>query len=366
MPAQIYLLDGDGAWTRRADPLTGSRSESWRVDLLNNQDVMVAQLIGVTGGQFDFNVNAEIRGSGSLEYHGALIDWDQHRVQPWYRTEAGGQVKEWPLGVFVVATPSTQYEDTGEDVSLELYDKTQILIDDQLATSYQVPAGALIINTVRTILTLAGQRRTAFVDSDQRLATSMVWPAGTTRLRVINDLLDAANYFSLWVDGDGIFRTSPYQPPAQRGQSWGFKDDESSIYTPSFTHDHDTFGVPNRVIVIGQSDGETEAPVAVAEDHSTGPFSIPTRGRVVTRTEDGQEASDQATLQGIAERLLVQGQQVGSTWQISHAPIPLDLNSVVSFERTSKGIDTRCTVEQISYSMDTGALCATTLREFTK
>ena len=364
MPAQIYALDTNLAWTRPGDPLTSHRQESWRIDLLNNDDVPVAQLLGATGGSFSFNVNAEIRGGGSIEYRGAPIDWNQHRVQPWYRTDYRGQYREWPLGVFIVATPSTQYEDAGKSATLELYDKTQLLIDDQITSTYQVPAGANVIDAVRQALDAAGQRRTAIEDSDKTLATTMVWPVGTTRLRIINDLLAAANYFSLWADGDGVFRAVPYLRPAERGMSWGFEDNAQSIYSAEFTHDFDTFSVPNRVIVTGQSDGDTEAPVAVAEDVAGSPFSYETRGRWVTRTEEGQDATDQATLQALADRLLQEGQQVGSVFSIRHAPIPLELNSSVAFRRAKEDIDVAATVQEISYSMETGALCSTTLREF--
>ncbi|QEP08729.1 hypothetical protein [Glutamicibacter sp. ZJUTW] len=364
MPAQIYALDISGRRTRPADPLSGHRQESWRVNLLNNNDVLLTQLVGVVGGEFTFNVNAAIRGSGSIEYSGTPLDWNQHRVQPIYRTEAGGAAVEWPLGVFLVATPSSEYKDGDRTVSLEMYDKTKILEDDLIPASYQVAKGSNVITAVRAVLALSGQTRTAFEESTQTLATAMVWPAGTSRLRIINDLLESVNYFSIWVDGDGVFRTSPYLSPADRGMSWEFEDNEKSIYSPEFTHDFDTFDVPNRVIVTGQSDGDTAAPVAVAEDNGTGPFSIATRGRVISRYEEGQEASSQATLQAIAERLLQTGQQVGSTFSIQHAPIPIDLNSVVAFRRGVEAIDVATTLQTISYSMDTGALCSTTLREF--
>lgn len=364
MPAQIYVLDGEGRRTRPADPLTGHRSESWRVNLLNNQDVVVAELIGVRGGEFEFNVNAAIRGSGSLDYAGTPIDWNLHRVQPWYRSEAGGQAVEWPIGVFLVATPSTQYSDGDRSVSLEMYDKTKILEDDLIPASYQVAKGTNIITAVRAVLALAGQTRTAFEETSLTLSTAMVWPAGTSRLRIINDLLESANYFAIWVDGDGVFRTGPYLSPSDRGMAWEFEDNERSIYSPDFTHDFDTFDVPNRVIVTGQSDGDTEAPVAVAEDNSNGPFSIPTRGRVISRYEDGQEASNQSTLNAIAKRLLQSGQQVGSTYSIKHAPIPLEINSVAAFRRNAESVDVMAVVEKVSYNMDPGSLCSSTLREF--
>lgn len=363
MSAQIFLIDDSGRWVAPRDPLTSHRSESWGVRLLNNQDLFLEDLDGVTGGSYEFNVNAAIRGGGSLSYHGPAIDWDQHRVQPWYRVESAGEMVEWPLGVFLVATPSSKHTDTGVEVELSLYDKTLILDQDMTPTSYTVGTGTNVIAAVRTVLSQAGQTRTAIEDSSQTLAKSMVWPAGTSRLRIINDLLDAANYFSIWVDGEGIFRAEPYLRPADRGQSFGFADDSTSIYSPDFTHDFDTFDVPNRVVVIGQSEGDTEAPVATVTDTSSGPFSFSSRGRWITRVEEGVEATDATTLTNIARRFLSEGQQVGSTYSISHAPIPLELNSTVGFRRAARDIDVSCTVQTISYSMDTGALCSTTLKE---
>lgn len=366
MTARIYALDQDGRWTREHNPLTGSRSEIWRVDLLNLQDIAVGELDGVTDGQFTLNVNATIRGGGSVEYTGAPVDWNKYRIQPWYRTEAGDLFEEWPIGVFLVATPVTAYSDAGQAVTLELYDKTEILNSDLIPASYQVPAGTNIIEAVRAVLAAAGQTRTAMEETDQTLATSMVWPPGTSRLRIINDLLDSANYFSIWVDGDGVYRANAYQDPRSRGVAWTFEDNDESIYSPEFSHDFDTFAVPNRVVVTGQSDGDSAAPVAVASDTGNGRFSYKTRGnRWITRYEEGQEATDQATLNSIAARLLSEGQQVGSTYQIEHAPIPLDLNAAVNFRRNAKSIDVTATVQTISYSMATGALCSTTLREFT-
>jgi len=153
MPAQIYAIDDAGYWLPPSESLVGHRSEIWRLDLLNQQDVVVTTLLGVSGGEFTFNVNATIRGGGSIDYQGEPLDWNKFRVQPWYRAETrGAEPVEWPLGVFLVATPSTEYSDTGRSVTLELYDKMQILDDDKLAKSFQVAKGANIIDAVRSVL----------------------------------------------------------------------------------------------------------------------------------------------------------------------------------------------------------------------
>lgn len=314
MATQVFLVDDTGRWVAPHDPMTSHRAEKWRFDLLNNQDALVSSLIGVTGGTFEFNVNAAIRGGGSISYHGPAVNWNQHRIQPWYRVESAGEVVEWPLGVFLVATPSSKHTDAGIEAGLSLYDKTLILDQDKTPTSYTVSKGANVIAAVRTVLSQAGQARTAIEGSSQTLAKALVWPAGTSCLRIINDLLEAANYFSIWVDGEGVFRAEPYLPPADRGRAFAFEDNDKSIYSADFTNDFDTFEVPNRVVVIGQSEGDTEAPTATVTDTSSGPFSFSARGRWITRVEEGVEATDAGTLTSIARRFLSEGQQVGSTY----------------------------------------------------
>lgn len=364
MSNQIFLIDDARQWTQDGDPLTGHRSESWRVELLNLGDTSLGDLDGVAGGDLTFNVYATIRGGGSLDYKGEPIDWLAHRVQPWYRVEAMGQVIEWPLGVFLPAAPSTQYGSAGGVQSIELYDKTLILDQDKVEATYSAPVGAVVTSTVRALLADIGETRVAVVDSAETLRTSMVWEAGTSKLRIINDLLDAINYFSIWADGMGTFRVEPYRRPADRPQRFGFVDDQTSIYSPDFVHDFDTFEVPNKVIVVGQSAGEEAALVATAKNENPGnPFSFQSRGRWITRFEEGVEASSQGVLNSLALRYLEDGQSVGSTFDIKHAPIPLDFNDAVGFARTAEDIAVRGVVESISYSMAVGALCSTKIRE---
>ena len=363
MTTQIFIVDETGRWVTPPDPIISHRTESWRVDLLNNSDTNLGKLDGVTAGDFTINVNATIRGGGSLTYHGDLIDWNAHRVQPWYRAEAGGQVIEWPIGVFIVATPGQEHQDAGVTQSLALYDKTLILDQDKVAETFQAAKGAKVVTVIRTLLESAGQTRSAIVDTPDVLANPMVWEAGTSKLRIINDLLASINYFAIFTDGYGVFRAEPYQAPAYRGTTFRFVDDKKSIYSPNFTHQRDTFEVPNRVVCIGQADGETPALIGVAEDTSTGPYSYSTRGRWITTTYEGVDATDQATLSALAKRYLSEGQLVGTTFEISHAPIELWFNDVVEFRRDLRGIEATCVVQSIGYSMATGALCSTTLRE---
>lgn len=363
MSSPVFLVDGVQQWRTPPDPLTSHRREAWRVELLNLKDTSLRRLDGIDGGSFSFNVNAVIRGGGSMQYAGPELDWSQYRVQPWYSVTAASGVIEWPLGVFIPASPTTQYGATGRTGSIELYDKTHLLDRDRVDTTFVANTGAVVTSLIRSIIIGAGGVKVALTDSPAVLRKAMAWEVGTSKLQIVNDLLESINYFSVWVDGYGTFRADPYTDPAARLSQYSFFDDAKGIYLPDFSRDFDTFNVPNKVICIAQGDGETTALKSVATD--TDPNSRFSYGRLgnswITRFEESVEASDQATLDALCKRYLREGQQVGSTYEIEHAPLDLKPNDAVLFRRDSEGIDIKATVESIEYGM--GSLCRTTLRE---
>lgn len=334
------------------DVLTGHRIESTWVDVLTLQDVPVGRLDGVEAASVDWNVNATIRATGRLTYVGEPVNWNQVRLQPWYRAESGGHEFERPLGVFIPASPGTTYTHTGASVELELYDKTDILERDQSAETYQVDAGTHVVPHVRAMLQAVGESRIAIDDSDQVLRSAIVWQAGTSKLRIINDLLESINYFSIWVDGYGVFRSSPYRRPSARSVELDLVDGKDAIYSPDLMHDFDTYEVANKVVCVSQSDGEAPALIAVATD--TDPdsaFSYPVRRRWVTRFEDNVQAADEQTLQAIADRYLAEGQQVGSKWSLKCAHVGVELNDVVRLASRQWGIEAVGSVQTLAWRM---------------
>lgn len=364
MSNQIFLVDDSGRWQKDADPFTSNRVESWRVDLLDLNDSVVGSLDGVSGGSLTFNSNATIRSGGNIEYQGEVIDWLKHRIQPFYKIQAAGKTVEWSLGVFIPSTPGTSYGDGANSVSIELYDKMHILDEDKLETSYSAAKGINVTDRVRSLIRGVGETKVAVTDSEAVLSTGMVWEAGTSKLRIINDLLGAINYFSIWVDGYGTWRADPYLYPYERPIAFGFVDDASGIYDPEFVNEVDAFNIPNKVVCIGQSDGNAPAKIGVATNEDPkSPYSYLNRGRWITRTEEGVEATSQTVLDALARRYLLEGRLAGSTFDVNHAPIILALNDVVGFRRDLEGIDIRGTVESMTYSMEVGALCQTKIRE---
>lgn len=354
-------------------PLLGHRQESWRFELLTLTGAPAGELDGVETATLEFNVNATIRGGGSLTWaaetrHCKEPDWAAHFIQPWFKvTGEDGRAQEWPMGVFIPAAPGAQYHDTGKTVEVELYDKLFILDNDRVERVHTVPAGANVVAAVRALIASAGpHHRHSIEDSTVTARSAMVWEPGTSKLRIINDLLESINYFSLWCDGYGTYRADHYTPPGSRPVAYEFADDEYSIYAPTFTREQDLFSVPNRVIQVGRGDEDKPGLIGVAENTDpSSPFSYQARGRWIAHVDEDVEAATQQVIDGIAQRRLAELSGAAANIEISHAHVPLELNDRVTFTRAARRISTTAVVQTMSYTCAPGGgeLVRTKIRE---
>ena len=138
-----------------SDTLTGHRGEAYRWELLTFNDTPAGTLDRVTDGTLDWKIGNTIKGGGSMTWHRPDgTDLTQYRIQPWYSLvgQNGLTVAEWPLGVFIPATPSEDWDDTGVTVRVDLYDKLLILEEDAIEQTYTVQAGTLATDAVRAVI----------------------------------------------------------------------------------------------------------------------------------------------------------------------------------------------------------------------
>lgn len=347
------------------DPLLGPRAESYQWRMLSGDGAPMGDLDGVEGATLNFSIFTTIRGGGTLDHTGLETpDWNKIRLQPWITVEHDCGTATWPLGVFIPAAPAANWDDGDVSRSVELYDKLLILDQDMVEETYAVQKGEVVTDRIKALILSAGEDLVAVEDSAEVLRADTVWEAGTTKLKIVNDLLESINYFSLWCDGYGAYRADPYIPPASRPISREFLDDENGIYSPSFEHDQDTFLIPNKMIVKSRSDGEDEGMTAVATNMDPeDPFSYPSRGRWITRMDEDVEASSQAVLNAIAVRRLRELSQASSSLTIKTALVPLDLNSLVKFSSQLANLDLSAVVQKLDITCTPGTLVTTTLSE---
>lgn len=347
------------------EEFAGSRTERFEFTLLDRFEHEIRPLDTVTGGSLSWSIRDTVRSGGSLTVaDDEGISWLDVRIRIRYIMNESEPIG---LGVFIPATPTGTRGMYGMPRTIEIYDKLLITKEDAVDETYEVPVDTLVTSKVKELLLSTGEWNVSIPDSDERLKASLTWEAGTTKLRVINDLLDTINYWSLWCDGNGTYRSSPYVAPTDRPIVWEFTEGENSIYLTTFEDEQDNFSVPNKYICLSRVEGEEQPFVSVVANlDEQDPYSYPRRGRWIVVQEPDVEATSQAVLDHIAARKLASAGTVTRSFSISHAWLPLDLNDTVLFDNpTNQIIGARCSVQKMEMDLSTGFLMKTRLRQLT-
>lgn len=343
--------------------LHGPRRPSWEYLLLNDLDIPIRALDGVTGGSVEVSATTRLGGSArlTLDDRGQGIDWMRHRLQIRYNPGIRG-VDPWPVGTYLFTSPSMTRHDDRITYQVDLLSKLAILDEDTVEDRYSLAAATPIIPTVVSLIESTGETRVAVTESEATLSGALMWEAGTPRLTIINDLLQAAGYWALWVDGAGQYRVEPYTAPGDRATVWEFAAGETAIHEPGWSREQDLSTVPNRAVIVGQGTDDTPPLVGVAtNENPESPYSYQARGRWITRTETGVEAADQAVIDQLAQRRLVDAMSPVAKLSVSHAIVPLSPNDVVDFQ--SGAHQARATVQQMTLDLNFDGQCRAEWRE---
>lgn len=137
-------------------------------------------------------------------------------------------------------------------------------------------------------------------------------------MAIINDLLKALNYYSLWFDGEGYAMCVPYSLPADAPSEYTYAEDARSvIVTDDLRLKQDLFSIPNEWVftTVAQS-GSTSLRSVYRNENPASPLSIVNRGMTITDRRE-VEAADQATLDALVKRAAEEASQVYETvtWQ---------------------------------------------------
>lgn len=388
-PGQVY----PGQDFQERVPTAGAgdptASICYRFDLLDRNESLVGRLDSVKpGGEITWHSTKSIKSGGKMKVGdlGQNIDWPNARVRPIrVHTRANGDVEEYSLGIFLTSAPAEAWSAEGREWDVELLDKNSILDSDIVTdedgnpVTFSVTAGEYVADIVASLIERTGEATPAINRevSDRSINSDMTWEVGTTILKIINDLLNASDHFSLWVDGAGQFQVTPYKPPSERpvvyadGTDFGwdtpFSYGESSLMAPEWTRDLDLYAVPNRWVCHTQGDAGNEGLVAVATNEDpTSPFSYQSRGRWITQVETGVDATDEDVLQSRAERSLTAATNTTVGIKADHLFLPgVQMHSVVHFvNEVADNLDMLASVLNTTVSFDPLALCKTEFREF--
>lgn len=377
--------------------LYGARTTSFRYELLEHDpvtgaDALVGVLDGVVpGGSLSWSAARSVKKSGMLPVLDlraarpgmvrlAEVPLVRARIRPVLLVDG---LPEIPLGVYLVSSAPEAWSGTGLRQEIELLDKSSALNEDEIEVSFTAGTAVPVLTLVRQVIESSGERISVDLSDARTLANPLVFEVGTSRLQIVNRLLEALNYNSLWMDGTGAFQATPQVRPAQRSVHYSMlsdpdgrllrelRDGAESVYESTWDRDRDVFGVPNRVIAVQAADGESEPLVGVAvNEDPASEFSFAARGRWITRTleavevPEGSAGSQQAFLNERAQNTLIAASSVQATVNVRCLPLPVELLDAVLFASSLAGLDgVRHVVRAVEWDLRFDGLMGLTLQE---
>jgi hypothetical protein len=173
---------------------------------------------------------------------------------------------EWPMGVFLFVAGSSDLRTFGTTFSGGCADQG-IILDQPIESSFGVATGGLPDSVIADLFIQAGFTPAQFsIDTGAMpIGNPIAWPAGTSRLRIINDLAALGGCFPAFFTNAGIGRilSARTLPGVETDLIY---DINRNIEDGTIVETDGTLTAPNRYIVI--ESGATQAPV-------TGVYDLP-------------------------------------------------------------------------------------------
>lgn len=301
------------------------------------------QRVPINGGSLAFTVANSVKSTGTISVRGTR-DWLHERVTIAARIDG----RPLPLGVYVPTAPDESYTLTGAAYDVELADLTALLHQARFGYTYAVEAG---VDPIEKVIEIIGGTAPVIADDNtETLASPMFWTPSeeNTKLRIVNDLLEAAGYFSLWADGLGNLRLQRYVRPQDRPVMGSFPYGRVKKSTNAFR-------IVNKVIAVGEAEPDVEPLIGVAELRGDSPYSIENLGER-SHVEENVQATSQAVLTDYAHRRLDDLSIEMVTHVVEHTHRPIALNEIYTVREVA------AVVQRIEIPL-TLAKCRTTLRE---
>lgn len=341
----------------------GSRRFGFRYELLDSGGTIVEnELPNVLACKIEQNWLADIKRKATFRMREiGGINYLSDRIRPSVRVGispyGASDWVEYPQGVFLLSSPKRGV-DAQRRITREVqaYDLLQIFSDDLVSARYTVASAANVITAVVTLLGAIPQRVSP---STSTLPAAKEWEPGTSKLRIINDLLNTINYESLSFDEDGYAVVQPYVAASSRAEEYRYETDTSGLIVPEAEQELDVFSMANKWVLVVSDPDRAELIASYTNADPASPTSTVRRGRTITDFRTEQDATDLTTLQAKASRLAFEASQIYEAIDFSTAMMPIHSgNDVYHLGYEPLAINARYTEQSWSMELRAGSKMA--------
>ena len=297
----------------------------------------VRRINNVKSGSITRDLGVETLGSATFDIEEPL---GECYIRVYLITIQNGAKDKYPLGTYLIQTPSSKFDGKNKIVSVDAYTPLLELKENPPPIGYSVLKNTNIMETAYKITKEQVRAPVVAASCTETLFSDFVANTDDTWMTFLNDLMANAKYaFSL--DELGRILFSPKQDMASLQPVWTFDDSNSSILYPEINMDYDLYGIPNVVEVIYSSDDRCYYS-RVVNDDSNSPTSTVSRGReIIHRVTEpilyGNPTDEQVN--EYAVRLLRSLSSIEYTVNYSHGYCPVKIGDCVRLNYSKAGLN---------------------------
>lgn len=292
----------------------------------------------------DFVKSSSInRDSGTETLGSASIDIDNTLGECYIRIYLvaiqNGVKEKIPLGIFLVQTPSSNFDGKVRTVSMDAYTPLLELKEKPTPLGYSLLKNENIMEQAYMIVRENCRAPVVKTESDKLLKSNFVANNGDNWLTFVRDLIAQAK-FELQLDEEGKIMFAPKQTVDKLQPVYTYNDDNSSILLPEVSLKHDIYGIPNVVEVVCSTGTEVYYAKVKNEDPNS-PTSIQARGREIIYRDTSPNLPGFPTKEQIdeyAENLLKTLNSVEYKISYSHGYCPVRVGDCVRLNYTKAGL----------------------------
>lgn len=260
-------------------------------------------------------------------------------IRAYLVTIQNGIQEKFPLGTFLVQTPSSKFDGKYREVTLDAYTPLLELKENPLPLGYYISKKENIMDIAYRLIRERARAPVVKTDCPTKLFYDFVANTDDTWLSYTSDLIGNAKYkFDL--DELGRILFAPEQDIASLQPVWTYNDGNSSILKPELDMDHDLYGIPNVVEVLYSSSSEYYYARVVNDDENS-PTSTINRGREIVYRESNPDLIGDPTenrIQLYAEQLLRNLSTLEYTVTYTHGYNPVRVGDCVRFNYSRAGL----------------------------
>jgi hypothetical protein len=321
----MQLLSNQGYTQEQVkNALHSSRTIKWEYMLLDKNDRNIGTIKDITGS-YGLDSEAEIKGSARFELSEREykdVDFFSERIKPYFCLKIGTEWLKWEQGIYLLNSPDRSENKGGIYRNIEAYDKTVILREDRVYNRYLIPKGTSYSVAIRNLILSTGITDLSIQESELELSVDKEYEIGTPKLEIINSLLNAINYNSVWFNYHGTCMVTKYIPGKERAYEYEYSTNNKSVTYYGASETLDTFNIPNKFVRYVENPETGYLISTLTNDQASNKLSTVNRGRVITDIKSVTDIADQQTLDSYVRKEAEQLSLVYGGFEFSTLPMP--------------------------------------------